>query len=241
MSTDGRSAAQSPREAERPVVTVLLVDDQGVVRAGLRTILEVHHDLRVVGEAENGNEALTLASSLDPDVVLMDIRMPGMDGIAATRSLVESGARCRVCVLTTYGLDENVYDALQVGAAGFLVKTDPPEHIVTAVRALAAGDTILGPETTRVMVRRFLAGSRPGNTVADTRASALTTREAQVLNLLADGLNNAEIARQLFIGEGTVKTHVARILTKLAVRDRVQAAVYAQRHHLTDPPRQTRS
>jgi DNA-binding NarL/FixJ family response regulator len=236
MTADGRPAAPAAREAEGPIITVLLVDDQAVVRAGLRTILEIHHDLRVVGEAGNGNEALTLTSSLDPDVVLMDIRMPGMDGIAATRALVESGARCRVCMLTTYGLDENIYDALQVGAAGFLVKTDPPDHIVTAVRALAAGDTILGPETTRVMVRRFLAGSRPGDAV-DLPASALTNREAQVLNLLADGLNNAEIARRLFIGEGTVKTHVARILTKLAVRDRVQAAVYAHRHHLSDPPR----
>jgi DNA-binding NarL/FixJ family response regulator len=155
----------------------------------------------------------------------MDIRMPGMNGIAATRSLVESGARCRVCMLTTYGLDENVYDALEVGAAGFLVKTDPPEHIVTAVQALAAGDTILGPETTRVLVRRFLTGSRPGEAAADLPASALTSREAQVLNRLAGGLNNAEIAERLFIGEGTVKTHVGRILTKLAVRDRVQAAV----------------
>jgi DNA-binding NarL/FixJ family response regulator len=143
MITEGRPAAPAAREARPPVITVLLVDDQGVVRAGLRTILEIHNDLRVIGEAENGNEALALASRLDPDVVLMDIRMPGMDGIAATRSLVESGARCRVCVLTTYGFDENVYDALQVGAAGFLVKTDPPDHIVTAVRALAAGDTIL--------------------------------------------------------------------------------------------------
>jgi DNA-binding NarL/FixJ family response regulator len=237
MTTDGQPAAPATQEPDAPTITVLLVDDQGVVRAGLRTILEIHHDLRVIGEAANGNEALMMASTLDPDVVLMDIRMPGMNGIAATRSLVESGARCRVCMLTTYGLDENVYDALEVGAAGFLVKTDPPEHIVTAVRALAAGDTILGPETTRVLVRRFLTGSRPGQAAADLPASALTNREAQVLNLLADGLNNAEIAQRLFIGEGTVKTHVARILSKLAVRDRVQAAVYAHRHHLSDPPR----
>jgi DNA-binding NarL/FixJ family response regulator len=237
MTTDGQPAPPAIQEPDAPVITVLLVDDQGVVRAGLRTILEIHHDLRVIGEAANGNEALMMASTLDPDVVLMDIRMPGMNGIAATHSLVESGARCRVCILTTYGLDENVYDALEVGAAGFLVKTDPPELIVTAVRALAAGDTILGPETTRVLVRRFLTGSRPGGVAADLPARALTNREAQVLNLLADGLNNAEIAQRLFIGEGTVKTHVARILTKLAVRDRVQAAVYAHRHHLGDPPR----
>jgi DNA-binding NarL/FixJ family response regulator len=237
MITDRQPAAAAAREADGPVITVLLVDDQGVVRAGLRTILEIHDDLRVIGEAANGSEALTVASTLDPDVVLMDIRMPGMTGIAATRSLVESGSRCRICMLTTYGLDANVYDALQVGAAGFLVKTDPPERIVTAVRALGAGDTILGPETTRVLVRRFLTGSRPGEAAADLPASTLTNREAQVLNLLADGLNNAEIAQQLFIGEGTVKTHVARILAKLAVRDRVQAAVYAHRHHLIHPPR----
>jgi DNA-binding NarL/FixJ family response regulator len=215
---------------------VLLVDDQAVVRTGLRTILEIHADLRVVGEASNGHEALALIASLDPDVVLMDVRMPGMDGITATRALTESGARCQVCVLTTYGLDEFVYDALQAGAAGFLVKTDPPEQIVTAVRAVAAGDTILGQETTQVMVRRFLTGSRPSEPGDDVRATSLTDREAQVLTLMAEGLNNAEIARQLFIGEGTVKTHVARVLTKLDVRDRVQAAVYAHRHHLTQEP-----
>jgi DNA-binding NarL/FixJ family response regulator len=239
MSAQGRPSTPTPAEVDPAPITVLLVDDQAVVRTGLRTILEVHDDLRVVGEAGDGNEALLLASQLDPDVVLMDIRMPGMDWIAATRTLVESGARCQVCVLTTYGVDENVYDALQVGASGFLVKTDPPEHIVTAVRALAAGDTVLGPETTRLMVRRFLTGSRPG-AINDPRASTLTKREAEVLAQMADGLNNAEIARRLFIGEGTVKTHVARILAKLAVRDRLQAAVYAHHHQLADPPRQTR-
>ncbi|MCW2811964.1 MAG: LuxR family transcriptional regulator [Friedmanniella sp.] len=237
MTTVNGPARPTEAPAAGPVITILLVDDQAVVRTGLRTILETHRDLRVVGEAADGHQALQLTSRLDPDIVLMDIRMPGMDGILATRSLVEAGARSRICVLTTYGLDENVYDALHAGAAGFLVKTDPPDQIVTAVRALAAGDTMLGPETTRVVVRRFLSGSRPGLEAVDELAATLTSREAQVLTLVADGLSNAEIARQLFIGEGTVKTHVARILTKLAVRDRVQAAVYAHRHHLTEPPR----
>ena len=232
MSADG----PVPRDATTvagPGATVLIADDQSVVRAGLRTILHVHDDLTVIGEAGDGEQALALVSSLDPDVVLMDIRMPLMDGISATRLLTRSGARCRVCVLTTYGLDDNVYDAMEAGATGFVVKTDSPDHIVAAVRAVAAGDTALGPETTRLLVRRFLTGSRPDDDT-DGPTSSLTHRESQVLALVADGLNNAEIAQRLFIGEGTVKTHVARILTKLDVRDRVQAAVYAHRHHLPD-------
>jgi DNA-binding NarL/FixJ family response regulator len=216
------------------MITVLVVDDQAVVRAGLRTILELHDDLTVVGEADDGRQAIAVAGSLDPDVVLMDIRMPVMDGIEATRALVARQARCRVCVLTTYGYDDHVYDALAAGAAGFLVKTDPPDQIVAAVRAVAAGDSILGPATTALVVERFVEGPRPHPDDEDPGA-ALTDREAEVLRLVAAGLSNAEVGRQLFISEGTVKTHVARVLMKLGVRDRVQAAVYAHRHGLMRP------
>jgi DNA-binding NarL/FixJ family response regulator len=215
------------------MTTVLVVDDQAVVRAGLRTILELEDDLSVVGEAADGREALVAVAGLDPDVVLLDIRMPRLDGIATLQELTRRGARCRVCVLTTYGVEDNVYDALQAGAGGFLVKSDPPERIVAAVRALAAGDAVLGAETTALLVQRFLSRPRP-HADGDGRLGALTEREAQVLRLLAAGRSNAEIARALLIGEGTVKTHVARILAKLGVRDRVQAAVYAHLHGLTD-------
>jgi len=215
------------------MTTVLVVDDQAVVRAGLRTILELEDDLSVVGEAADGREALVAVAGLDPDVVLLDIRMPRLDGIATLQELTRRGARCRVCVLTTYGVEDNVYDALQAGAGGFLVKSDPPERIVAAVRALAAGDAVLGAETTALLVQRFLNRPRP-HADGDGRLGALTEREAQVLRLLAAGRSNAEIARALLIGEGTVKTHVARILAKLGVRDRVQAAVYAHLHGLTD-------
>jgi DNA-binding NarL/FixJ family response regulator len=216
------------------MTTVLIVDDQAVVRAGLRTILELTDDLRVIGEADDGSRALTVAAARDPDVVLMDIRMPRMDGITATRALVDRGARCRICVLTTYGQDEHVYDALDAGASGFLVKSESPERITAAVRALADGDTVLGAATSARLVQRFLAGPRP-STAAQPLADPLTDREHEVLRALACGRSNAEIARELFIGEGTVKTHVARILAKLGVRDRVQAAVYAHRHGLVPP------
>jgi DNA-binding NarL/FixJ family response regulator len=219
------------------MTTVLLVDDQAVVRAGLRTILELNEDLVVVGEAADGRGALEAVGRLDPDVVLMDIRMPGLDGIEATRALVARQARCRICVLTTYGYDDHVYDALQAGAAGFLVKTDPPERIVSAVRALAAGETALGGTATALLVQRFVDGPRPHPDSGDP-SSTLTGREREVLGLLAAGLSNAEIARGLSIGEGTVKTHVARVLTKLTVRDRVQAAIYAHQHGLTTPARE---
>lgn len=208
---------------------VLLVDDQAVVRAGLRTVLESHQDIDVVGEAADGEEALQLVRRTDPDVVMMDIRMPVLDGIEATRRLAASGARARVVILTTYGLDEYVYEALRAGAAGFLLKTDPTDRFAEAVRVVASGDAILGPETTRRLVEQFLIGPSPG---AEKPAAlkALTERERDVLRLLAAGLSNHEIANRLFVGEGTVKTHVAHILAKLQVRDRVQAVVYAYEH-----------
>jgi DNA-binding NarL/FixJ family response regulator len=216
------------------MIRVLLADDQAVVRAGLRTILESQPDMQVIGEAGDGAEALALAAALGPDIVMMDIRMPVLDGIKATRRLTESPAGMRVLVLTTYGLDEYVYDALRAGAAGFLLKTDPPDRIVDAVRIIDAGDALLGPHTTRRLIERFLA-SPPPHAPRPAALDTLTERELEVMSQVARGLTNREIAERLYIGEGTVKTHVARILTKLGVRDRVQVVVYAYEHGITRP------
>jgi DNA-binding NarL/FixJ family response regulator len=216
------------------VISVLLADDQAVVRTGLRTILDACPDLRVVGEAANGVEALSLTAALRPDVVLMDIRMPLVDGIEATRRLTAAVSPTRVLVLTTYGLDEYVYQALRAGAAGFLLKTDPPARIADAVRVIAAGEALLGPATTRRLIERFLTTPPPGTRRAGA-LDALTDREHDVLLQVARGLSNHEVGRQLRIGEGTVKTHVSRILAKLGLRDRVQAVVYAYEHSLVPP------
>lgn len=214
------------------MIRILLADDQAVVRAGLRMILEAQPDLEIVGEAADGSEAVTLTTALCPDVVMMDIRMPVLDGIEATRRL--TGTPARVLILTTYGIDEYVYQALRAGAAGFLLKTDPPERVIEAVRVIAAGDALLGPETTRRLIERFLAGPAP-NLAKPADLDALTEREFEVLQQVARGLSNQEIAARLFIGEGTVKTHVAHILAKLGLRDRVQVVVYAYEHALVIP------
>jgi len=216
------------------MIRVLLADDQAVVRAGLRTILESQPDMQVIGEAADGAETLALAAALGPDVVLMDIRMPVLDGIQATRRLTYSPASGRVLVLTTYGLDEYVYDALRAGAAGFLLKTDPPDRIVDAVRIVHAGDALLGPHTTRRLIERFLA-SPPPHAPRPAVLDTLTDRELEVMREVARGLTNREIADRLYIGDGTVKTHVARILAKLGLRDRVQVVVYAYEHGITHP------
>jgi DNA-binding NarL/FixJ family response regulator len=209
------------------VIRVLVCDDQAVVRGGLRMILEAQPDIEVAGEAGDGREAVALSRELAPDVVLMDIRMPALDGIEATRQITARGDRSpRVLVLTTYGLDEYVYEALKAGAGGFFVKTDSPERLVEGVRAVASGEALLGPETTRLLVDRFLSGPPP-NAPAPPELAELTPREREVLELLARGLSNSEMAQQLFVGEGTVKTHVARLLSKLGLRDRVQAVVFA--------------
>lgn len=215
------------------MIRVLLVDDQPVVRGGLRIILESEPDLEIAGEAASGGEAVEAALALSPDLILMDISMPGVDGIEATRRLAAGGSQARVLVLTTYGLDENVYDALKAGAAGFLVKTDPPEQLVDAVRAVANGDAQLAPEITRRLIDRFLAGAHPSRPPAELEQ--LTPRELEVLRLLARGSSNAEIAQRLYLGEGTVKTHVARVLAKLDLRDRTQAVVYAYENGLVQP------
>jgi DNA-binding NarL/FixJ family response regulator len=216
------------------MIRALIADDQPVVRGGLRMILDAQEDIEVVGEAGNGAEAVELAHALRPDVVLMDIRMPVLDGIEATRRLTASGAQARVLVLTTYGLDENVYAALKAGAAGFLVKTDSPEQLAEGVRVVADGETLLAPEITRRLVERFLQASPP-NAPAPPALAELTGREREVLDHIARGLSNAEIAKALYVSDGTVKTHVARILSKLDLRDRVQAVVFAYESGLVQP------
>ncbi len=208
------------------MIRVLVADDQAVVRGGLRMILEAQGDIEVVAEAGNGADAVELAATVGVDVVLMDIRMPVLDGIEATRRLVARPHHPRVLVLTTYGLDENVYAALKAGAAGFLVKTDSPEDLVRAVRVVAAGESLLAPDITRRLIERFLSGPAP-NAALPVELSRLTDRERDVLARVAEGLTNAEIASALFVGVGTVKSHVAHILSKLGLRDRVQAVVFA--------------
>ena len=216
------------------MIRALVADDQAVVRGGLRMILEAQEDIEVVGEAGDGAAAVELVRELQPDVVLMDIRMPEMDGIEATRRLALAGSGARVLVLTTYGLDEYVYEALKAGAAGFLIKTDSPERLVEAVRVVAAGESLLAPEVTRRLIDRFLAGARPGGS-APPELEELTARELEVLKLVARGLSNAEIAQTLFVSDGTVKTHVSSVLSKLGLRDRVQAVVFAYECSLVEP------
>jgi DNA-binding NarL/FixJ family response regulator len=206
-------------------ISVLVVDDQRLVRAGFRVILDLEPDITVVGEAGDGNEAITLAARLRPAVVLMDVRMPGLDGLAAARAIV-AGTASRVLMLTTFDSDEYVYTALRAGASGFLLKDTPSQHLVTAVRSVAAGDALIDPAITRRLIQQFVRASRPRTTVPEQFA-ALTPREREVLRHIAQGHSNAEIAGELTVEENTVKTHVGRILTKLGLRDRVQAVVLA--------------
>jgi DNA-binding NarL/FixJ family response regulator len=206
-------------------VRVLVVDDQTVVRAGFAAIVDAEPDLTVVGQAGDGASAVTLAAELDPDVVLMDIRMPGLDGLSATRLLTATSDRPRVLVLTTFDLDEYVYEALRSGASGFLLKDAQAEDLLTAIRVIAAGESMLAPTVTRRLIQAFAAGAPITNT-AESLAS-LTPREREVLTLIAAGLTNAEIADRLMITIGTTKTHVNALLTKLGARDRVQATIMA--------------
>jgi DNA-binding NarL/FixJ family response regulator len=216
---------------------VLIADDQALVRTGFRMILDAEPDIEVVGEAENGSEAVTLARSLQPDVVLMDIRMPEMDGIEATRRVVApgDGAAPRVLMLTTFDLDEYVYDALRAGASGFLLKDVPAEQLAAGVRMVAAGDALLAPSITRRLIEEFAAA--PAAAAAPPGLDELTPRELEVFKLVARGLSNAEIAEQLIVGETTVKTHVTRLLMKLGLRDRVQAVVLAYEFGVVMPGR----
>jgi DNA-binding NarL/FixJ family response regulator len=214
-------------------IRVLICDDQSLVRAGFRLVLENHDDLEVVGEASNGHEAVHSTGRLKPDVVLMDIRMPELDGIAATRRITAAHP-ARVLVLTTYDLDEYVFDALQAGASGFLLKDTPPAQLADGIRAVAAGEALLAPTITRRLIEEFarIAGARRARPAA---LDDLTPRELEVLQLLARGLSNAEIAEALFVTEHTVKTHVSNLLTKLGLRDRVQAVVLAYESGLVVP------
>jgi DNA-binding NarL/FixJ family response regulator len=208
---------------------VLLVDDQPLLRTGFRMILSAESDLTVVGEAGDGASAVELARRLRPDVVLMDIRMPGMDGIQATRALAGPGVEdpIKVLILTTFGLDEYVVESLRAGASGFLLKDAPPEDLVEAIRIVAAGEALLAPSVTRRLLDRVASRLPPANEDKIPALSELTERELEVLKLLARGLSNAEIAEKLVVSETTVKTHVSRVLAKLDLRDRVQAVILA--------------
>jgi len=215
-------------------VRVLLADDQAMVRAGFRMILESESDIEVVGEAENGEQAVAATRRLRPDVVLMDIQMPVEDGLQATRRIAdEPGLSSRVVILTTFERDEYVFDALRSGASGFLLKNAPPEELVHAVRVVAAGDALLAPSVTRRIIEQFT--QRPVNPELDKRLQLLTQREREVLVLLARGNSNAELAAELFVTEGTVKTHISSVLAKLGLRDRVQAVVLAYESALVTP------
>jgi DNA-binding NarL/FixJ family response regulator len=216
------------------LIRVLLADDQAMVRAGFRLILSAEPDIAVVGEAADGAEAVTAARRLRPDVTLMDVRMPRLDGISATRRLTaEEPSLTRVVVLTTFDVDSHVYDALRAGASGFLLKNAPPEDLVAAIRLVAAGGALLDPAVTRRVIEEFARSPAPGAVPAEV--GTLTERELEVLQLVAQGLSNAEIAATLVVSEATVKTHVARMLGKLRLRDRVQAVVYAYERGLVRP------
>jgi DNA-binding NarL/FixJ family response regulator len=214
---------------------VLIADDQALVRVGLRKILEAESDLTVVGEAEDGQDAAFEARRLSPDVILMDIRMPLLDGIEATRRIVSASPATRVLVLTTFGLDTYVYEALHAGASGFMLKDAPPEEIVAAVRLVANGEALLAPAVTRSVIEEFVRRQQPQPTSPPTAVQDLTPREREVLDLLVEGLSNPEICQRLVITEATAKTHVARILQKLGLRDRVQAVIYAYESGLVRP------
>jgi DNA-binding NarL/FixJ family response regulator len=217
-------------------VRVLIVDDQALVRTGFRMILEAEEDIDVVGEAADGVEAITEARRLEPDVVLMDVRMPELDGIEATRRLLANGGGggTKVVMLTTFDMDEYVFDALRAGASGFLLKDVPPERLIDGIRAVADGDALLAPSITRRLIEEFVR-SGSSSSPPPPALGELTARELEVLQLIARGLSNAEIAKELFVSETTVKTHVAHVLMKLGLRDRVQAVVLAYEAGVVQP------
>jgi DNA-binding NarL/FixJ family response regulator len=224
------------------MISVLLVDDYSLIRMGFRLVLDAEPDIEVVGEAADGTAAVAMCSALRPDVVLMDVRMPGHDGIEATRDIVAAGLPCKVLILTTFDLDDYVYAGLRAGASGFLLKDTQPAQLVAAIRTIAAGEAVLAPAATSRLVRQFAAtpnpetpeppGAYPGG--AQIR-QALTDREQDVFSRIAAGMSNSEIAASLYLSEGTVKIHVGRILAKLGLRDRVQAVVLAYESRLITP------
>ena len=224
------------------MITVLLADDHPLIRKGFRLILDAEPDIEVAGEAGDGAAAVAMCAELRPDVVLMDVRMPGRDGIAATRDIVAAGLPSRVLILTTFDLDDYVYTGLRAGASGFLLKDTQPEGLVAAIRTIAAGDAVLAPAATRRLIRQFTTqpAEPPGSRRAAQIQDALTSREQDVFALIAAGMSNSEIAARLHLSGGTVKIHVGRILAKLGLRDRVQAVVLAYESTLivpgTSPP-----
>lgn len=242
--------------SETGPIRILLVDDQPLLRMGFRLILEGEDDLRIVGEASDGAEAIRQVRDLGPDVVLMDVRMPVLDGIEATRAITASGAHTRIIILTTFDLDEYAFAGLQAGASAFLLKDVAPAELISAVRVVASGDAVVAPRITRRLLETYVRGSGAGGTaggqsdpggapgpgsattarpVKDPLLEDLTPRESEMLGAMAEGLSNAEIAHRYFLSEATVKTHVRRILTKLHLRDRVQAVVYAYETGLVVP------
>jgi DNA-binding NarL/FixJ family response regulator len=219
-------------------IRILLVDDEPLLRLGFRLVLDSQPDMTVVGEAGDGADAVRLVAQLDPDVVLMDVRMPGTDGIEATKQIVTGRSRSRVLILTTFDLDEYAYAALRIGASGFLLKNVPPADLLSGIRAVANGDAVVAPSVTRRLLDT-LAHQLPdpggrAHVATDVRLARLTEREREVLIQLANGRSNAEIAERLFVAEGTVKTHIGRLLNKLELRDRVQAVIFAYQNGLIE-------
>ena len=212
-------------------IRVLIADDQSMVRAGFRMLIAGEEDMEVVAEAATGLEAVSNAARFHPSIVLMDIRMPQLDGLEATRRILAADPAARVLILTTFDLDEYIYQALHAGASGFVLKDDPPEQLIAAIRTVAAGDALLSPTITKRVIKQFARIPRPE---PPKGLDELTTRELEILRLVVDGLSNAEIGQELFIGETTVKTHVTHILQKLGLRDRVQAVVLAYQSGLVE-------
>ena len=217
------------------MISILIADDQDLIRKGLRMLLEAEPDLAVAGEAGDGSQALAQARRLDPDVILMDVRMPGLDGIQATAQLAQGGSRAKILMLTTFNLDEYVYHAMKAGASGFLLKDATREQLTGAIRAVGAGETLLAPAITRRLIEDFCRGPAPGDAQADSAAGSLSEREREVVRLVAAGLSNAEIASQLYLSEATIKSHITRILARLGLRDRVQIAVFAYENGFVRP------
>jgi DNA-binding NarL/FixJ family response regulator len=218
-------------------VRVVLVDDQALIRTGFKMILETEDDIEVVGEASDGEQAISMTRSVRPDVVLMDVQMPTMDGLEATGRIVrDANIPSRIVILTTFERDDYVFEALRAGASGFLLKNAPSEELVHAVRVVAAGDALLAPSVTRKVIEGFIR--RPAHRSNEVELRRLTERETEILKLLATGKSNSELAAHLFVGEGTIKTHVSSVLTKLGIRDRMQAVIFAYESGLIEPGQQ---